>query len=85
MDMQNYDCIESDNNQKEIVIPKGKTINVINTCTMKNVYKEVHDNNLASVFSVLHTTLKITLILPVSSASTEVVFLCYFDTNKKTY
>jgi len=42
--------------------------------SMKNMYKVVHDNNLASVFPVLHTALKIALILPVSSASTERVF-----------
>lgn len=73
-DVHNYDSVESDSSEEEIVLPKRNPITAINACSMKNVYKIVHDNNLASVFSVLHTALKIALILPVSSASTERVF-----------
>jgi len=74
-DVQNYESVESDNSDEEnIVLPKQNPITVINACSMKNVYKVVHDNNLASVFPVLHTTLKIALILLVSSVSTKRIF-----------
>jgi len=74
-DVQNYESVESDNSEEEnIVLLKRNPITVINACYIKNMYKVVHGNNLASVFPVLHTTLKIALILPVSSVSTERVF-----------
>jgi len=50
-DVQNYDSVESeDNREEEIILPKQNSLIVINACSMKNLYKIVHDNNLASVF-----------------------------------
>lgn len=46
-EVQDYDSVEPDNNEEEIVLSLRNPITVINSFSMKNVYKIVYDNNLA--------------------------------------